>query len=168
MELSDTIAIIQTVLALDGFIFAYREFKQWRIELLGTKEVDIALKLAKCVVKIRDAFFNARSVVDWEAQEKEFQNRLDAIHSELLNLYEIRWEFEALTGIEMADEVKVFTAKFREIQFAMYDLLHEKYDVENARRLIYSSKPENDEFGQSIITNSDKLLKVARKYLKNS
>jgi hypothetical protein len=168
MELSDTIAIIQTVLALGGFIFAYREFKQWRIELLGTKEVDVALKLAKCVVKIRDAFFSARSVGSREAQEKEFEYRLARIHEELQNLYDIRWDFEALTGVEISDEVKIFTTKFRELQFAMYDILHEKHHLENDRKLVNSEQPEDDEFGQAIVTNSDKLLKMARKYLKKS
>ena len=41
MTLSDAIQIIQTILAVGAFIFAYTEFKKWRQELLGSKRINL-------------------------------------------------------------------------------------------------------------------------------
>ena len=63
MNLSDGIAIIQTVITIGAFIFAYKEFQKWRVQLLGTKKIELAIALGKSAIEVREAFKKARSPI---------------------------------------------------------------------------------------------------------
>jgi len=108
MTSSDAISIIQTILAIGGFIFAYAEFKKWRTELLGSKKIEVALRLGKAAIEAREAFAGARNPFGQNApeykpnstpdqkyqqdQEYDFNQRLQLVAAKLEPLYDIRWK----------------------------------------------------------------------------
>jgi hypothetical protein len=185
---SDIIAIIQTLLAIGAFIFTYGEFKKWRTELLGTKKIELALRLGKAAIEVREAFKYASSFIGSirdsrtaeykpdstpaeklkQDQEYGFNQQLERIHSRLEQLYDIRWEILVLFGEnESIDEqVKIYNAKFHELQRAMF-LVFQNEGTTRELDMIHSGFTiAYDEFGKEIEITTEKLLKLAHKYTK--
>lgn len=190
MNTSDVIAIIQTLVAIGAFIFAYAEFKKWRVELLGNKKIDLALRLGIAAIEVREAFKYARMFFrrggegkapeykagstpeEIEKQNKEiekqnlehdFNQRLQHIQSKLSLLYNIRWEAVMLLSDNenIEEQIAIYNAKFHELQRAMLRV-YKSEQTEEEFTIVFSSG--DDDFGRTIEDNTNKLLKLAQKY----
>ncbi len=179
MTLSEAIQIIQTILAVGAFIFAYAEFKKWRQELLGSKRIELAIQLGKVAIEIREAFKYARSPFSFgskssqyetnsspeekqrQDQEHDFNQRLQTVSKELEKIYELRWEIQVLFDKDINEDVKKYNAKFHELQFAMLRI-HKDKGSDSDFDVVFSTS--EDEFSEEIEQITSRLFDFARKY----
>lgn len=189
-DLNTIATIIQIVtscgqfwLALFAITVAYREFKKWRVELLGSKKIELALKLGKAAIAIRDGFRDARNPVraivhapeyrpdstngekKKQDEEYDFNQRLQRLLERLEPLYEIRWEISVLFDEDesIEEQVKLYNAKFHELQNAMYAIFSGK-PTEKVQNIVSAGFSGTDDFGKEIDAITSKLLELARRY----
>lgn len=169
LSIQDAIAAIQTILAVGAFIFAYREFKQWRIELVGSEEVKLAIKIAKSAVRIQDTFRKARSNFGTVGitTEESFNKKLDNINNHLQDLYELRWDAKAILSEDIAKTVSTYTKSYNQLRDSMHRIIRER-PIEGDKSLVfeYSQNNEEDEFQKEIDEATEKLLEIAQRYIR--
>lgn len=159
------IAIIQTILALGAFIYAYQEFKHWRIQLLGSKRIDLAIELGETALKIKHAFYNARNPFTFgeKSLEEDYNQRLALISEELQDLYEIQAKVIILLGDDIEDYVKEYNQLFSKLKNAMY-LSYKERASDGDMEIVFRST-KDDEFGNEVEKHTEKILKFIRRYV---
>jgi hypothetical protein len=183
MALSDAIALIQIAVAIGAFLFAYREFKQWRFELLGSKKIEAGLRLGKLAREIKQAFITARWPVGYalkapeyrpdstpaekERQDKAytFEQRIQPLREKLRQLNEFSWEIAVLFGENdsIDGQVRAYNDKFAEFCAAIETTLDGERTVKETK-IMYGDG--NDEFSKAIEQITDELLVFARKHVR--
>lgn len=180
MPISDLITIAQTVLAMGAFILAYREFKQWRIELLGSKKIEAALKLGKLAREIKQAFTTARAPMGYIVKAPEYKSgstkdemakqdreyslrqRLHPLQEKLRQLNEFNWEisilFDPKDSIE--EQITAYNAKFSELWLAIETTIDGERTIKETKTMYGDG---NDEFSKGIEQITNELLIFARK-----
>jgi|GEM_PF-5091030 len=61
MTPSDLAVWIQTIVIVVSFGLAYRQFIRWREEIIGSKQIDLAIQIGKNAIRVREGFKSARS-----------------------------------------------------------------------------------------------------------
>jgi len=179
---SDVISAIQTVLAVGAFVFAYQEFKKWRAELLGSKKIELAIKLGLTAFEVRKAFAQARPFMSYSKKAPEYrpnstpeemkhQDRayemnelLRPVLEKLRQLEAIAWEVSVLFGDDdhIDSQIIAYNQKLMELGRAMLIRLDGRpTEKENS---ILSGDPGGDDFSKGVDTITEQLLGVARKY----
>lgn len=172
---------MQTLLAIGAFVFAYMEFKRWRNELLGSKRIELAIKLGKSALEVKQAFKEARNPLGTGAPEYkpestlaekrrqdleyDYNQRLQRISDKLEKLYDARWEISILfsENENIEEYVKVYNAQFHTLQVAMFSVLNDP-NAKDFVDTIYGGLKPNDEFSRPIEDATNKLLEIARRY----
>ncbi len=180
-------AIAQTIIGVIAVCFALYESRKWRKQLLNSKKIDLAIRLGKVSIALRDGFRDARNPLNGTVKAPEYrpestteqkikQNeeynynlRLELIKVRLEPLYEIRWEMSVLfdENESIVELVKLYNGKFSELQNAMESILYD--DIPDDLKVISLNKviagrDGTDEFGKSVEAITDKMLEIAGKY----
>lgn len=190
MMLIQTVAIVvQTMLGIAAILIARREVRKWRMEALGNKKIDLAIRLGKAALAVRDGFKDARNPVrrgdihapeykpNSTADEKrledekyDYAQRLNMIASRLEPLYEIRWEMSVLfaENERIEEIVKLYNAKHSELGTAMWLITSggrfTDAQKEKAYDTLIAGNSGTDTFGENVEAITQQMLEIARKY----
>ncbi len=191
MSLSDLISIIQTALVIMGFIVTYGEFKKWREELLGSKKIEVALRLGRAANAFQEAFaaarFFARSPAKRPASEYsqdisqeerlkqdrlyDFEQLLSSLRIPLHELYAVRTEISILfdDNEQIREHVKMCNGLYMEFAVAVRSNIEGRGSEEDHK--VMFARPSGtqgvDLFGQRIEDATNELLKIARKHTRS-
>jgi len=146
----------------------------------------LALRLGKAVIGVREGFKHARNpftfarsntqnqsdeVLNKEDQrrqdrEYEFDQRLEMVHSKLLELYDIRWEVSVLFGRkgDFEEEIKAYNKKFAELRNAMIAIYMRQATEKDYATLYAGFDQKDDEFGKAINEITDRFLLFVQRY----
>ncbi len=178
-----TIAVvIQTLLGLAAILLAFREVRKWRTELLGSRKIELAIKLGYMAKTVNEVFKSGRGAWGQKApeykpntteadrwkqdREYDFNERLKLIQSKLEPLNELSWEMSALFDDYQEIEVQVgqYNRKFNELRVAMQMEYHER-GQKDFTDVIYGGYDNANEFSRDIEIITNKLQEFAHKHI---
>ncbi|TYP95242.1 hypothetical protein LX73_0539 [Fodinibius salinus] len=193
MTLSLLLNIATTIAVIIGAYVALRGLGEWKKQLKGNTEYDLARRTLIKTFKVRDAFLQVRnpfmSLKKEEgeedlvkAEQREFQKRLDKLHSQWSELYVEILETEAIYGRETKNifQSLIDCKKELESDIWMYFWLKGAYAgpgatvddnperVEANRRKVFqqSKDPEKDEITKELNSAVSKIEEFFRPKLK--
>jgi len=189
MTPSDLAVWIQTIVIVVSFGLAYRQFIRWREEIIGSKQIDLAIQIGKNAIRVREGFKSARSPfgtslkrnpditpeemeqLQIEHQEREADLRVRSILDPLAQLEELVWEasfiFETEFDTDLKKYMQAYWVLFKDFTGALWLRLDGRLKATDPKYLVvYLSEPKEDDFGLKIAEITEQFLELVKKTTK--
>lgn len=174
-------SIVELITPLLLAIAAVVELRQWREQLIGTSQIEIARKIVQLAVQFRSEFTKARNpfsipVENPETDDAEYRARIKMLQpaSEVLNhLEEALWEAEAVLNQNLSETVKPFWKSYNKVYATVIGVHYPKswnpsipVEKQNeAITIIYGPDSERDALSSDVEQAVAKLKTELRQYL---
>jgi hypothetical protein len=192
MTSSDLAVWIQTVVIVVSFGLAYRQFIRWREEILGGKQIDLAIEIGKAASRIREAYRPARfpdifipkdrnlasSPEEEERRVRAFDadQRISIVREPMGELERLLWEASILFEVEVEKKLNIYFNSYKSLYKRFYEAAIDSYlnghrqkpDMRKILRAPNSIFDEEDKFADEISKVTDDILDLIKKSIKPS
>jgi hypothetical protein len=188
MTSADLPAWIQTFMIIVGFRLAYQQFIRWREEIIGSKQIDLAIQIGKSAIRVREGFEIARSPggtslrhnpditpeemekLQTEHQAQEAEYRVRSIRDPLNQLKELVWEasliFDTKFDADMQKYMQAYWVLLRDFRVALLLRMDGLLKATDPRYHVVYFSSEEDEFGLKIAAITEQIQELAKKTIK--
>lgn len=159
------VAIFPMILTFAGFLMAYSEFKQWRVELIGTKSIELAVQLATKSRYTSANFGYARS--GFSSGDEDLKLKLETLSKVLMELDQVVFEFDTLTKGNCSVDTHMTTlwTQYNKYRNHVLNIIEGNRTPEDTK-IVYGN-PDGDEFSTSVNEATKNIIETARSYIKN-